>query len=470
MSMSFEELKQRIQGDVVTQDHPEYPKSIYRWAINAEKRAAIVVFVKDEGDIATVLSYVRDHKIPLAICGGGHSASGASSVTGGLVIDLSRYLDGVRVDPEERLAYVGGGALWGTVDRTAIQYGLATVCGTVEHTGVGGLALGGGYGWLCPEHGLVIDNMVQVTVVSADGVARKASETENSDLFFGVRGGGCNFGVVTEFVLRLHPQRRTVYAGAYSFSADKLKAVVEAIQTWLPSASPKEGMIMMTTCQPDGTPVIVCYLFFNGSEDEGRARFRWLFDIGPFQDTTEEMPFEKLNGMQDSSLTDHGHGIYWKGLTVKCPDYEAIARAHKRIAEICEDGRFGAVVIYEWWSLDKVMSVPPEKTVFHRSRNPLCLALVAWNGETNSEEKVNEARKYAYEIAELAVAGLTDMSDPENRGYNNYDNEGVKDAKDEIQDKAKVNFGVHYPALQKIKKKYDPENIFNRWQAITPAD
>ncbi|KAJ3565810.1 hypothetical protein NP233_g7401 [Leucocoprinus birnbaumii] len=481
-------MGQRVQGDVVTPDHPEYPKSIRRWAINAERQAAVVIFVKDEADIATVLSYVRDHKIPFAICGGGHSASGASSVTGGLVIDLSRYIDGVRVDPEERLAYVGGGALWGTVDRTAIQYGLATVCGTVEHTGVGGFVfrpffahLGseyprlsdllsvGGDGWLCPEYGLVIDNLVQVTVVSADGVTRKASETENPDLFFGVRGGGCNFGIVTEFVLRLHPQRRTVYAGTYRFSADKLKAVVEATQAWLPTVSTKEGIIMMPTCQPDGTPVIICYLFFNGSEDEGRARFKWLFDIGPFQDTTGEMPFEKLNAMQES-VTDHGNGVYWKGLTVKCPDYEAMARAHKRIAEVCEDGRFTAVAIYEWWSLDKIMSVPPEKTVFHRHPNYLCLVLIGWRGETNSEEKVHEARKYAHEVAELVVAGLTDMSDPQNRGYNNYDNEGVKDAKEEIPDKAKINFGVHYPTLQKIKKKYDPENIFNRWLAITPAD
>lgn len=467
--MTLEEFKQRIQGDVITPDHPEYPRSIHRWAINAERRAAIVVFVKDEVDIATTISYVQEHKIPLAICGGGHSASGASSVAGGLVIDLSRYIDSVRVDPAEKLAYVGGGALWGTVDRTAIKYGLATVCGTVEHTGVGGLTLGGGFGWLCPEHGLVIDNLVQVTVVSADGVTRKASENENPDLFFGVRGGGCNFGVVTEFVLRLHPQRRTVYAGTYRFTADKLKTVVEATKVWFPAASPKEGIIMMPTCLPDGTPVVICYLFFNGSEDEGRAQFKWLYDIGPFEDTTEEIPFENLNTIQNP-IAEHRYGVYWKGVTVQGPDYDTAARAHKRIAEVCRDGRFTAVAIYEWWPLQKILTIPAEDTVFHRHPNPNCLVLVRWPGEANSQEIVDEARKYAHEIAGLVVAGLTDMTDPQNRGYNNYDNEGVKDAKEEVHDKAKINFGIHYPTLQKIKKKYDPENIFNRWLPIAPAE
>lgn len=116
----------------------------------------------------------------------------------------------------------------------------------------------------------------------------------------------------------------------------------------------------------------------------------------------------------------HRNGVYWKGVTVKGPDYETTARAHKRITEICADGRFTAVAIYEWWPLQKLMSVPAEKTVFHRHPNPNCLVLMGWPGETNSEEKVEEARGYAHEVADLVVTGLIDMADPENRGYNNY--------------------------------------------------
>ncbi|KAF9452161.1 FAD binding domain-containing protein [Macrolepiota fuliginosa MF-IS2] len=487
MSPTTETLSNHVNGDVLTPDHPEYTKSLHRWAINAEKRAAIIVFVKDEADVATAIAYAREQHLSIAICGGGHSPTGASSIAGGLVIDLSRYMNGVRVDPVEKLAYVGGGALWGTVDRTAIEYGLATVSGTVEHANRCGrvgdlqasfvvpnlrlasrLTLAGGFGWLCPEHGLVIDNLAQVTVVSADGVARRASETENPDLFFGIRGGGCNFGVVTEFVLRLHPQRRTVFAGSVTFTADKLESIVEATKAWFPGASPKEGVLMMPTCLPDGTPVVVLYIFVNGNEKEGRAKFKWIYDLEPFEDTAKEIPFELLNTIQNA-ITEHGNGVYWKGVTVAGPDYETTAKAHERIAQVAGDGRFTATAIYEWWPLQKVVSVPPENSVFHRIPRPNCLILIGWPGETNSEEKVDEARGYAHEIATLVAGGVNEVMDAKLRGYNNYDPEGIKDDKDEVKDKAKTNFGDHYPVLQKIKKKYDPENIFNKWLAIMPA-
>lgn len=141
MPPPIDELTRRVHGDVISPEHPEYAKSLHRWAINAERKAAVVVFVKDEADVASAIFYAREHHLPIAICGGGHSPTGASSVEGGLVIDLSQYMDGVRVDPEQKLAYVGGGALWGTVDRTAIKYGLATVCGTIEHVRVHFLVL-----------------------------------------------------------------------------------------------------------------------------------------------------------------------------------------------------------------------------------------------------------------------------------------------------------------------------------------
>ncbi|KAF9452162.1 FAD-binding domain-containing protein [Macrolepiota fuliginosa MF-IS2] len=467
---SIPDLTSRIKGDVITPDHPEYGKSLQRWAVNAERNAAVVVFVKNESDVSTAISYARTNNLPVAIRGGGHNATGASSTEGGLVIDLSRHLNLVRIDPEKRLAYVGGGALWEAVDKAAIEHGLATPGGTVNHTGVGGLILGGGFGWLSGEHGLTIDNLVQVTLVSADGSVHKANDTENPDLFFGVRGGGCNFGVVTEFVLALHPQRRTVFSGPIIFPGTHLEKIVDAAKDWYANTSPKEAMIMMTTCEPDGTPVVPCYIFYNGSEEEGRAKFKRFYDIGPVADMTKEVPYEVLNSLQNP-MVNHGNGVYWKGVAHEGPSYKPIAMGHEKIVEIVKAGKFHANAIYEWIPLQKINSVPGNRTAYRRIPNPNCLIVVGWPGKTHSGEKVAEARPLAYEIAACLAGGLAALKDVKSQGYSNYDPdpEGIVGEKGGVKDKALLAFGANYPTLQRIKKKYDPENIFNKWFAITPA-
>ena len=210
------------------------------------------MFPKDEPDVSRALNFATSNKIPLSIKCGGHNPSGASSITDGLCIDLSRYFNTARVDPEERLVYVGGGAIWKTVDHATIAHGLATPGGTVNHTGVGGLILAGGYGYLSGQYGLVIDNLVQATVVTADGSVVTASPTSHPDLFWGIRGGGCNFGIVTEFVLKVYPQRKTVFAGHIIFPPPLLGKVCEAIDKWWPEAKEQEAMLLALTRGPDG--------------------------------------------------------------------------------------------------------------------------------------------------------------------------------------------------------------------------
>lgn len=208
------------------------------------------MFPKTNEDVGLAIKFATSNKLKLAIKCGGHNPSGASSAEGGLVIDLIRYFNTTRVDPEKKLAYVGGGALWETVDVAATAHGLSTPGGTVNHTGVAGLALAGGYGWLTAEHGLVIDNIVQATVVTANGSVLTASETSHPDLFWGIRGGGSNFGVVTEFVLKLHPQRKTVFAGLVTFHPRHLSKIAEIIDNWYPTAGEKEGIILFFTRGP----------------------------------------------------------------------------------------------------------------------------------------------------------------------------------------------------------------------------
>lgn len=203
---SLRALLSTTHAQVLTPSDSLYATSIARWSRAAEKPAGVSIVPTTAHEVGLALKYANEHDIDVAVKGGGHSTAGASSTNGGLLIDLRAGMNAVRVDAEKQLLYVQGGAVWGDVDAAAWEHGLATVGGTVADTGVGGLTLGGGYGVLSGERGLVIDNVVGATVVLADGRVIFASEEEEKELFWGLRGAGQNFGVTVEFVLKAWPQ------------------------------------------------------------------------------------------------------------------------------------------------------------------------------------------------------------------------------------------------------------------------
>nr|AGK29855.1 FAD-binding protein [Volvariella volvacea] len=462
-----------FKGDIITPEDPQYANAIARWARNAERRASAIAFVKDAADVALAIDYAKTHSLSLAVRGGGHSASGASSSEGGLVIDLSRYLNGVTIDAESRLAYVGGGGGWLPLVVQSIMYVFKDMCddnpltGLPPKTGVGGLVLGGGYGWLTGTHGLAIDNLAKVTVVTADGSIRSVSESENPDLWFGIRGGGCNFGVATEFVLKLHPQRRTVYSGLLIFKPDALEQIVKVTSEWILTASQEEGMLHITSVDPRGQPAIVIIPFFNGPENEGRSKFKALFDIGPVLDETTEIPYEKLNTLQNAMVYP-GQGVYMKGLSQTEPHYDTISRAYHKALELVQQG-FRPAVLYEYVPLHKVMSVPSGDSAFRREGTSNVLAVMLWDGDDPKRTQV--ARSTAYEIADILLGGQGGLTAAQKLGYGNYaDFDFGAEIGQPIQaDGARLAFGDKYPRLQEIKRKYDPDNIFNKWFPITPA-
>ncbi|KAF5378483.1 hypothetical protein D9615_007138 [Tricholomella constricta] len=458
-------FKARFKGDLVTPDDANYTQAIARWAVNAQRRAKVVAFVKDAGDIALAIRHARANALPIAIRGGGHSPAGASSSEGGLVIDLSRYINGARVDVEKRVVYVGGGALWDIVDKEAMKHGLAAVAGTVNHTGVGGLTLGGGYGWLCSKHGLVIDNLVKATVVTADGSVLTASDTENPDLFFAIRGGGSNFGVVTEFVFKLHPQRATIYSGFLIFPPSALEKLVQVTIDWWAKAGENEAMLQMLGLGPDGNPAVHLIPFYNGTEAEGRSNFKPFIDIGPVADSTKEMPYEEINTLVNP-LAFHGQGIYMKGSAHREPNYQSIAKAYE-IVEQVSSPEFKMNIIFEYFPLGKITSVPPGTTAFRRDPTPAALVIGFW--QENTEANTERARALAHELSRIVTGDQTGVTATQKMGYSNYDAEAVTGEKEAVPDKAKAVFVENYPRLQAIKKRYDPENVFNKWFPITPA-
>ncbi|EJD01257.1 FAD-binding domain-containing protein [Fomitiporia mediterranea MF3/22] len=459
---SFSAFKATFKGDIVIPGHPDYESAIKRWAKNATRRAKIVAFVRNADDVSLAVKYAQDAQLPLAIRGGGHNPGGSSS-SEGIVIDLSRYMNDCRIDTENKLAYVGGGALWKTVDDTAIKYNLATVGGTVNHTGVGGLTLGGGYGWLSASHGLAIDNLVQATMVVADGSILTASDSENNDLFWAVRGGGCNFGICCEFVYRLHEQRPTVYAGVLIYPPPLVDKVIEVTAEWWknkPSSRTSLLQVVTRGPPPDYCPCIVVNPFFNGTVEEGRREFKAFLDLDPI-DLTGETPYEAVNGLQNPYVR-HGQNVYMRGVTQYEYSPACVKRVFERMCEVSsKDLRIS--VIFELFPLDKINSVANDATAFNlRGPDSNVLTVTFWDDD-DLESSV-QGKDAAYAMTDIVSNAEKEPEKSKTRAYGNY-------VGDEIlgSDRARRVFGDNYPRLQQIKKKYDPYVLFSKWFTIVPA-
>ncbi|KAI0063172.1 FAD-binding domain-containing protein [Artomyces pyxidatus] len=469
----FASLKKEFHGDLVTPDHPDYEASLARWAANSQRRAAVVAFVKDADDVRAALLYARALNLRIAVRGGGHNPAGSSSIEGGLVIDLSRYLAGVKVDVDKRLAYVGGGALWSTVNTECAKHGLVMPGGTISHTGVGGLTLGGGFGYLTGQYGLVIDNLEQATVTLASGITLTASAHENQDLFWGLRGGGSNFGVVTEFVFRVHPHAPNVFAGMLVLVPDALETVARIIERkWDAGMLEKEMYHLLIATGPGNMPCITLILFWDGSEEEGRAHFKEFFDLGPMiiADMCRDMPYVDVNSLQDAGVP-HGRNYYFKSVNQPRPNPATVLAARDTVFALQKEHPDVLITfVFENWSMRKVCSIPNESTAFQRSMDLTCL--VALTYEHNTPEGLREVRAISDALTGVVAAhsGVTNG----NVGYANYNSDApsVFDANTDVVLSARqteVLFGSGHARLREIKKKYDPDMVFAKWFAIRPA-
>ncbi|TEB23719.1 FAD binding domain-containing protein [Coprinellus micaceus] len=451
-----------IKGDVITPAHSDYDSSIARWAKNAERKAQVVAFVKDTEDIAKSLAHAKANDLLIAIRGGGHNSAGASSAEDGIVIDLSRYLNHVHVDEENRVAYVGGGALWRDVDAEVMKYGLATVGGTINHAG-----------WLSGKHGLTIDNLKQVTIVTADGSILVASEDENPDLFWAIRGGGSNFGIVSEFVLALNPQRKAVFAGPIIFTLDKFEQLVKLTKAWYQTISENEGMFHVTVVGPKGEPVIAAILFYDGSEEEGRNNFKDFLELGPVADHAKEIPYEQLNTLSNESLK-HGYCYYLRGFSHKPTDYQSVVLMVDKMTRIHQEGVFTPTVMFEYFPLAKVNSVPIATTAFRRQLTPSILTVLRWDAAY--PEKAAEAKILSAGLEGAFLRAQDGLNNSDKLGYTNYGHDVEIPAGHlahpslvHVATRSQLAFGPNYARLQSLKEKYDPECIFNRWYPISPA-
>jgi hypothetical protein len=277
------------------------------FSLMTELIQGVVVRPRDAQGIARTVRFAKDHHLDLAVQGGGHSTHTASSSDGGILVDLGT-MSRVSVDTGTQTVTVQGGATWADVSRETAKYKLAVVGGTVSQVGVGGLTLRGGYGYLAPQYGLVLDNLLAANVVTGEGTELKASTEENSDLFWAIRGAGPNVGIAEEFAFQAYPQSNLVWCGMRSYPSSEVPKVIEALNKALfhPRGKAAAQCILSLSPEDETTPVISTVLFFNGCEEEGRRHFAQLLELECMIDQVKMRPYSETNTILDPLVPPGG--------------------------------------------------------------------------------------------------------------------------------------------------------------------
>lgn len=315
----IEDFSARLRGEVVLPSDDAYESCRRIWNASIDKYPGIIVQCVGTGDVVDAVYFARENDLLVAVRGGGHNVGGRALCDDGMVIDLS-LMRGVQVDVNARVAHVQGGAKLGDIDKETHLHGLAVPVGVISDTGVAGLTLGGGVGWLVQKYGLTIDNVRSFEVVTADGKLLRASANEHPDLFWALRGGGGNFGVVTSFEFLLRPVE-TVLGGMILFPRERAGEVLRFYRDFVPSAPEELTAYAGLLCAPDGTPAVAVIVCYCGDLARGEKAVQPLRDLGsPILDTISPIPFPQMQSMLDGGFPE-GTQNYWKGLFAhECPD------------------------------------------------------------------------------------------------------------------------------------------------------
>lgn len=443
-----QEFKASLRGRLVHPGDDDYDEARKVWNGNIDRRPALIAHCAGVSDVINCVNFTRANQLLVSVRCGGHSFAGTAVCDGGLVIDLSR-MKSIRVDPVRRMARAEGGVTWGEFDREAQTFGLATTGGTVSDTGIGGLTLGGGHGWLGSKYGLVSDNLLSVDIVTADGRFLIASPTENADLFWAVRGGGGNFGVVTSFEYRLHPVG-PVLAGLIVHPFEKAK---EAMRFYCDFASsiPDElntGAGLLTS--PEGAPLFAIVACYNGPIEAGEKALRPLREFGPpLADQIRPMSYTQLQSMIDP-LVPPRRQYYEKAHFIKDVSDDAI--------DILID-HFSAVtspLSFIFFQQTGGAMQRGETAYGHRDAEYNLLFISEWLDPGESEIHVRWTRELWQALRPFATGGV-------------YVNNIGREA-DDGADQIKAAYGSSYPRLVALKNKYDPTNLFRHNQNIKPTN
>ena len=446
LNPSLQSFGTGLGGTVIRRGDAGYDQARRVWNGMIDRSPAAIFRCSSTADVVAAVNFAREEGLVLAVRGGGHNAAGLALVDDGLVIDLSG-MRGIRVDAGKRIAYVQGGTLWRDLDAATHAHGLATTGGVISSTGVGGLTLGGGLGWLMRQHGLACDNVLAVEIVTADGQVRRASATENPDLFWAVRGGGGNFGVVTAFEFRLHPMR-TLYAGMLVFPGPQAPQVLRRYRDVAESAPDELTVFAALMTSPDGHPITAIFPAYNGPVSKAEAAVKPFRDLGPVADQVAEMPYPALQSMLDDGFPSGLH-VYWRSDFLKGLPDAALDTLVDRFNAITSP--LSALLIEQFGGA--VARVPADETAFAQRDAMFNLAIVSrWTDAATAATHTDWARQTSAAIRPFASGGV----------YVNYLGE-------EGADRIKAAYGPKYEKLVAVKQKYDPNNLFRVNQNIQPT-
>jgi FAD/FMN-containing dehydrogenase len=451
-------LRDRFKGQLVGPDDAEYDQARVVWNAMADRRPALVARCAGVEDVIAAVRFARDQDLVIAVRGGGHSVAGLSTCDGGIVIDLSR-MRGVTIDPPQRVARVQGGAHLSQLDQQALALGLVCPVGVVGHTGVAGLTLGGGMGRLQRKHGLTIDNLLSVDLVTAEGRQLHASKDENADLFWGIRGAGANFGVVTSFQFQLHPQEATVTQGWVALPIERSREVGGLVREFLATA-PDELFLNvafgLATYPPfptemAGKLIVVVGAMHSGSLKDAERDLRPLREAVDWSaDTFSPKAYLAVQGMGDDAMS-WGHRFYVKSGFLAALSDDVIAAC---AAQATDTPAGGDCSISLWAFGGAIARVPEEATAFPgRTAAWWVDAEAVWDEPAHNESHIGwgrhamaalrpftTGREYVNDVVESADAGTVRAI---------YGNE-------------------KYDRLVGLKRTYDPDNVFRLNQNIRP--
>jgi FAD/FMN-containing dehydrogenase len=450
-----EELRERFVGEVLLPGDRGYDEARKVFNGMIDKRPAVIARCASTHDVVAAVEFARQNALVVAVRSGGHSVAGMSICDDGILIDLGPMKE-IDVDRKAKTARVGGGVLSGELDAATQEHGVHTPSGRVTTTGIGGFTTGGGYGWTSSKYGLTCDNLISAEVVTADGSVVTASEAENPELFWGIKGAGCNFGVVTSFEFRLYELGPIVLAGLALWPIDRAPEVLKAWRDYVTDV-PDElstGCAILTAppeefIPPDlqGKPVLGLVGMYVGSPEEGASVMQPLKDLGPAVDLIQPMPYTDFQAILDPG-NQPGFRNYWRGEYLTGLSDEAIDTFVERAREPLSP--FNQIILFRLGQ--GVNRVPDDSAAFsHRDADYLFHPIAMWEDPSDDEREIAFVREFSEAMRPFETGAV----------YLNFTGDS---------DKARDAFGAEkYERLVALKDAYDPINLFQHNQNIRPS-